>query len=74
MRFFRNSTLKYPSDYIHAWRLNENGNVEFRDCYEDDWYDAMVLTNFNEIEDAIMRGSIEECDNPFKEYDCLNDN
>lgn len=68
MRYFRDSLLKYPTK-TGAWRLNDNGTVDYRDYNYIDWEPAHILTDWLKIEDAIMMGNLEECSNPFKDFD-----
>lgn len=71
MRYFRDSKLKYPDKTLHAWRLNDDGTVDFRDNLVESWTSASVLTDYSKIEDSIMLDNVEEIGyNPFQEYLC----
>ncbi len=65
MLYYRDSSQKYATEYVHAWRLNDDGSVDFRDSAEDNWTPAAVLTTEQLLEDALYAGNIEQCDNPY---------
>jgi hypothetical protein len=66
MKYFRDSKVKYETEYVHAWRLNDDDTVDYRDVLDEDWSPALVIPTGYHLENSLMRGDIEEIGyNPF---------